>query len=70
MDLGGASTQMTFYAGPGVAVPPPYSGQEVLFGLNYTVYTHSYLCYGINEISRKYWALLVKVRFIKVKVKV
>jgi hypothetical protein len=30
--------------------------------MNYTVYTHSYLCYGIDEIERKYKALLVKVK--------
>lgn len=62
LDMGGASTQITFYPGNGVVVPIDYSGDVVLYGMNYTVYTHSYLCYGINEIERKYKALLVKVK--------
>ena len=61
LDLGGASTQMTFYPGSGVSIPLDYSKDVVLYGMNYTVYTYSYLCYGINEIERKYKALLVKV---------
>ena len=60
--MGGASTQITFYPGNGVVIPKDYSGDVVLYGMNYTVYTHSYLCYGINEIERKYKALLVKVK--------
>jgi apyrase len=58
--MGGASTQITFYPGAGT-MPQNYSGNAVLFNKNYTVYTHSYLCYGINEFRRKYQALLVKV---------
>ncbi|XP_052099401.1 ectonucleoside triphosphate diphosphohydrolase 8-like [Mytilus californianus] len=60
MDMGGASTQMTFNPGSQVTVPMEYSGDVILYGINYTVYTHSYLCFGINEIERKYKALLVK----------
>lgn len=60
LDMGGASTQITFYPGAGVTIPMDYSGDVVLYGMNYTVYTYSYLCYGINEIERKYKALLVK----------
>ncbi|XP_021352887.1 ectonucleoside triphosphate diphosphohydrolase 1-like [Mizuhopecten yessoensis] len=59
MDLGGASTQMTFYPGS-IAMPPAYEKDLTLFGLNYSIYTHSYLCYGVNEITRKYQALLIK----------
>jgi hypothetical protein len=62
LDMGGASTQITFYPGNRVVIPKDYSGDVVLYGMNYTVYTHSYLCYGINEIERKYKALLVKVK--------
>ncbi|KAK3095036.1 hypothetical protein FSP39_009462 [Pinctada imbricata] len=60
MDLGGASTQLTYFAGEGVQMPSDYSSSAVLYGSNYSVYTHSYLCYGINEITRKFKALLVK----------
>ena len=65
MDLGGASTQITFYPGSEVTIPTDYSGNTVLYGTNYSVYTHSYLCYGINEIQRKFKARLVKVMFHK-----
>lgn len=60
LDLGGASTQITFYPGNSINIPVKYKGDLVLYGMNYTVYTNSYLCYGINEITRKYKALLVK----------
>ncbi|XP_060072509.1 ectonucleoside triphosphate diphosphohydrolase 2-like isoform X2 [Ylistrum balloti] len=59
MDLGGASTQITFYPG-NVTMPPGYEQDLMLYGMNYSVYTHSYLCYGVNEITRKYRALLIK----------
>ncbi|XP_056006617.1 ectonucleoside triphosphate diphosphohydrolase 1-like isoform X2 [Ostrea edulis] len=60
LDMGGASTQITFYPDLSAPMPENYSGNAVLFEKNYTVYTHSYLCYGINEFRRKYQALLVK----------
>ena len=33
----------------------------LMYGRNYTVYTHSYLCYGANEALRQLKAYLVKV---------
>lgn len=62
LDMGGASTQITFYPGLSGPMPENFTGNAVLYEKNYTVYTHSFLCYGINEITRKYEALLVKVR--------
>lgn len=62
LDMGGASTQITFYPGLSSSMPENFTGNAVLYEKNYTVYTHSFLCYGINEITRKYEALLVKVR--------
>ena len=59
--MGGASTQITFYPGSFTLMPENYSENAVLYAKNYTVYTHSYLCYGINEIKRKYKAFLVQV---------
>lgn len=61
--MGGASTQITFYPGLSIPMPENFTGNAVLYDKNYTVYTHSFLCYGINEITRKYEALLVKVRY-------
>ncbi|XP_072106772.1 ectonucleoside triphosphate diphosphohydrolase 2-like isoform X2 [Mobula birostris] len=52
MDLGGASTQITFV--PDVPVQEPESKMDLqLYGHNYTVYTHSYLCYGKDQVIRK-----------------
>lgn len=58
LDMGGASTQITFYS-PEYPSSPDYREDLDLYGTNYTVYTHSYLCYGINEAIRRYMAILV-----------
>ncbi|XP_069465889.1 ectonucleoside triphosphate diphosphohydrolase 8-like [Ambystoma mexicanum] len=48
MDLGGASAEMTFH--PSGPITDKGSAMEFrLYGYNYTVYTHSYLCYGLFE---------------------
>ncbi|KAG8010231.1 Ectonucleoside triphosphate diphosphohydrolase 3, partial [Nibea albiflora] len=51
MDLGGASTQIAF------VVPDDLSGTDYmhvkLYGYPYSVYTHSFLCYGKNEADKK-----------------
>ncbi|XP_067417670.1 ectonucleoside triphosphate diphosphohydrolase 8-like [Emydura macquarii macquarii] len=57
LDLGGASTQITFH--PGRAIEDNHT--EVLFrlyGTNYSVYTHSYLCYGASQALKKLMASL------------
>ncbi|XP_065428366.1 ectonucleoside triphosphate diphosphohydrolase 8-like isoform X1 [Chrysemys picta bellii] len=57
LDLGGASTQITFH--PGRAIED--NNTEVLFwlyGTNYSLYTHSYLCYGENQALKKLIASL------------
>ncbi|CAN9513903.1 unnamed protein product [Ophioblennius macclurei] len=50
MDLGGASTQIAF------AIQEDLKGPDYmhikLYGYNYNVYTHSYLCYGKNEAEK------------------
>ncbi|KAG7475878.1 ectonucleoside triphosphate diphosphohydrolase 3 [Solea senegalensis] len=51
MDLGGASTQIAF------AVQDDLKGPDYLhvklYGYPYNVYTHSFLCYGKNEIEKR-----------------
>ncbi|XP_074976600.1 ectonucleoside triphosphate diphosphohydrolase 8 isoform X1 [Caretta caretta] len=57
LDLGGASTQITFH--PGHAIED--NSTEVLFwlyGSSYSLYTHSYLCYGENQALKKLIASL------------
>lgn len=61
LDLGGASTQIAFTA------PSDATGPDLirisLYGYEYNVYTHSFLCYGKNEAEKKVLAELVKVTF-------
>ncbi|XP_026346008.1 ectonucleoside triphosphate diphosphohydrolase 2 isoform X2 [Ursus arctos] len=52
MDLGGASTQITFEtASP--AEDPANEVQLRLYGQHYRVYTHSFLCYGRDQVLRR-----------------
>ena len=61
MDLGGASTQMTFLPEHPEETPAQYQTTLLLYGSTYKVYSHSYLCYGMAEGHRQYKAMLVKV---------
>ncbi|XP_033923466.1 ectonucleoside triphosphate diphosphohydrolase 8 isoform X2 [Melopsittacus undulatus] len=48
LDLGGASTQITFL--PGTPIEESSTGALLrLYGANYSIYTHSYLCYGEKQ---------------------
>nr|XP_008543011.1 PREDICTED: LOW QUALITY PROTEIN: ectonucleoside triphosphate diphosphohydrolase 2-like [Equus przewalskii] len=52
MDLGGASTQITFEtASP--AEDPANEVQLRLYGQHYRVYTHSFLCYGRDQVLQR-----------------
>ncbi|XP_065295721.1 ectonucleoside triphosphate diphosphohydrolase 8 [Dermacentor albipictus] len=57
LDLGGASTQISY------AVASDISGDDVsslqLYGERYNVFSVSYLCYGVNELHRRYLAQIV-----------
>ena len=66
LDLGGASTQITFVPSTGTRIPTNFSLHFPLYGQSIEVYTHSFLCYGINEIIRRYKANLIKVSNCKV----
>uniref|UniRef100_A0A8D0DN38 Ectonucleoside triphosphate diphosphohydrolase 8 n=1 Tax=Salvator merianae TaxID=96440 RepID=A0A8D0DN38_SALMN len=48
LDLGGASTQISFVPAAQIT-DPSKAAQFRLYGFDYTIYTHSYLCYGQNE---------------------
>ncbi|XP_076844507.1 ectonucleoside triphosphate diphosphohydrolase 3 isoform X2 [Brachyhypopomus gauderio] len=58
LDLGGASTQIAFVA------PDDTRGKDLvkvsLYGYEYNIYTHSFLCYGKNEAEKKVLAELAK----------
>ncbi|NXX77678.1 ENTP8 diphosphohydrolase, partial [Urocolius indicus] len=59
LDLGGASTQITFQ--PGAAVEDQNSSVSLrLYGSDYGLYTHSYLCYGRLQALRMLLAALLQ----------
>ncbi|OXB66515.1 hypothetical protein ASZ78_011630 [Callipepla squamata] len=52
LDLGGASTQISF-APKGSLINWNKTSRFMLYGYNYNIYTHSYLCYGQNEMWKR-----------------
>ncbi|XP_056331309.1 ectonucleoside triphosphate diphosphohydrolase 3 [Danio aesculapii] len=58
LDLGGASTQIAF------ATSDDAKGEDIikvsLYGYEYNIYTHSFLCYGKNEAEKRVLAKLAK----------
>ncbi|NXP79828.1 ENTP8 diphosphohydrolase, partial [Ramphastos sulfuratus] len=61
LDLGGASTQISFVP-EGTEMNWDEASTFTLYGFNYTIYTHSYLCYGQDEMLRRLAKELVAVR--------
>ncbi|NXR10435.1 ENTP8 diphosphohydrolase, partial [Semnornis frantzii] len=61
LDLGGASTQISFVP-EGTERNWDEASTFTLYGFNYTIYTHSYLCYGQDEMLRRLAKELVAVR--------
>uniref|UniRef100_A0A8C9N7P7 Ectonucleoside triphosphate diphosphohydrolase 8 n=1 Tax=Serinus canaria TaxID=9135 RepID=A0A8C9N7P7_SERCA len=60
LDLGGASTQITFQ--PGVPVEDRNTSVFFrLYGTNYSLYSHSYLCYGQSQALKMLLAALHQV---------
>ena len=49
LDLGGASTQITFVPQNETTESPNNNLYFRLYGKNYSVYTHSFLCYGKDQ---------------------
>lgn len=60
MDLGGASTQLTFEAAS-PAEDPASEVQLRLYGQQYRVYTHSFLCYGRDQVLQRLLASALQV---------
>uniref|UniRef100_A0A8C3PJH1 Ectonucleoside triphosphate diphosphohydrolase 8 n=1 Tax=Calidris pygmaea TaxID=425635 RepID=A0A8C3PJH1_9CHAR len=61
LDLGGASTQISFMPGSSV-ISWKEASKLTLYGYNYNIYTHSYLCYGQNEMLKRLAKELIAVR--------
>lgn len=61
LDFGGASTQITFATQQ--KVEDKHDSVELrLYGHDYSLYTHSFLCYGRDQALKKLLAHLVKVQ--------
>ncbi|XP_076854323.1 ectonucleoside triphosphate diphosphohydrolase 2 isoform X2 [Brachyhypopomus gauderio] len=58
LDFGGASTQITFQTADVENIDNKVSLQ--LYGRSYQIYTHSFLCYGKDQMLRKLLAQVVK----------
>lgn len=61
LDLGGASTQISFMP-EGSEIQRNEASTFTLYGSNYNIYTHSYLCYGQNEMLKRLAKELIVVR--------
>ncbi|NXE29919.1 ENTP8 diphosphohydrolase, partial [Ardeotis kori] len=61
LDLGGASTQISFVP-EGSAINGDEACEFTLYGYSYNIYTHSYLCYGQNEMLKRLAKELIAVR--------
>ncbi|NXT32989.1 ENTP8 diphosphohydrolase, partial [Pelecanoides urinatrix] len=61
LDLGGASTQISFMP-EGSVINWNEASKFTLYGHNYNIYTHSYLCYGQNEMLKRLAKELIAVR--------
>lgn len=59
LDLGGASTQISFVP-QGPILDQSTEVTFRLYGANYSVYTHSYLCFGRDQILRRLLAKLAQ----------
>ena len=60
--MGGASAEISFIPKKDTKLPSDYSSSFRLYGKSYTVYSHSFLCYGMKEAERRVLASLVQVK--------
>lgn len=61
LDLGGASTQISFAVGEKVELNTSDITRVSLYGYVYTLYTRSFQCYGRNEAEKRFLATLLQV---------
>ncbi|XP_051278289.1 ectonucleoside triphosphate diphosphohydrolase 2 [Dicentrarchus labrax] len=67
LDLGGASTQITFETSE--EVEEKHNAKELkLYGKTFRLYTQSFLCYGQDQFLRKLLAHLIKTQGVKANV--
>lgn len=62
LDLGGASTQITYSLPADTTWSDENSTEKVeLFSNQLTLYSNSFLCFGVNEMKGQLYAILAKV---------
>lgn len=59
LDMGGASTQITFVP-RGPVLDESTQATFHLYGFEHSVYTHSYLCFGRDQMLQRLLAALVQ----------
>ncbi|XP_038638093.1 ectonucleoside triphosphate diphosphohydrolase 2-like [Scyliorhinus canicula] len=62
MDLGGASTQITFVPTTEKAEDHENEVNLRLYGQDYKVYTHSYLCYGRDQVMKRVFSKIISAK--------
>ncbi|XP_039693319.1 ectonucleoside triphosphate diphosphohydrolase 3 [Pteropus medius] len=67
LDLGGASTQISFAVGEEVELNTSDVMKVSLYGYVYTLYTRSFQCYGRNEAEKRFLATLLQNSITKAK---
>ncbi|XP_036886451.1 ectonucleoside triphosphate diphosphohydrolase 3 [Sturnira hondurensis] len=60
LDLGGASTQISFAVGEKVELNTSDIVRVSLYGYAYALYTRSFQCYGRNEAEKRFLAMLLQ----------
>ncbi|XP_074642858.1 ectonucleoside triphosphate diphosphohydrolase 8-like [Tubulanus polymorphus] len=61
LEMGGASSQITYIPEPGVKIPEDkYAENLTLYGKQYSVFADSFLCYGKGESEKRYLANVLK----------
>ncbi|KAJ7308106.1 hypothetical protein JRQ81_008614 [Phrynocephalus forsythii] len=68
MDLGGASTQITFETTEEIESQPANQVTLRLYGQTYKVYTHSFLCYGRDQVLKRLLSKVLKAEGYTLKV--
>ena len=66
LDLGGASTQVSFALTDDIKAPTDDVEKLTLFSNELTVYSDSFLCFGAKEMRNQVLAILAQVTFVDI----